>query len=122
MPACFLLNLTGCGFGGSLTGVNPAHRHLPSPQAGDEPVPPDQQRPALVIDTDRAGGCSHAEQPVVKMLAAGQFDVSGADFKPLVFVERPFGADHPFHERHATEAAVSACTRPARSSHGAACG
>ena len=62
-----------------------------------EPVPPDEQHPALIIEQDGPGGWCHADEPVIEVPAVRQLDIGGAQVKPLVSVELSLGDDFPIH-------------------------
>jgi len=61
-PAGLLQNLAAGGFGRFFTRVDPAGRELPAPAVGDEPVSPQQQHSALVVEYGGRGGLAMASR------------------------------------------------------------
>jgi hypothetical protein len=96
-PAGLLLHFTGCSIGRGLSLVDPAHRHLPAPQTGDEPVPPDQQGAPLIVNDDDASRRCHPEQAMFQVPPIRQLDISQAQIEPLVGVQRTLRAHCPLH-------------------------
>jgi len=98
-PAGLLLDLAGRGLLGGLALLDPSHRHLPAPGAGDMPVPPDQQHLAGFPD-DRGAGhrAGHPHHVLLEPLPIGEFHVHKVEAHPGAFIDRPTSVDRPLHD------------------------
>src|ERR1022692_2608934 len=73
-PSGFFFELACCGVGWRLVVLDLADRDLPAPGAGDEPVPPDEQDPLVIVGVDGAGAGWGADQAVCEVTSVGEFE------------------------------------------------
>jgi hypothetical protein len=75
-PAGFLLNLPGCDSRRILGVIDIAAGQFPHPPVDDQPMPPHQQDPVLVIHDDRRRGAAHAHDVLLELGTVRQPDRS----------------------------------------------
>src|SRR5262249_38841129 len=94
-PSSLFLNLPGGGSRRIFGLIDVTAGQLPHPPVNDEPMPPHQQHPVLVIDPNRRGRPANALDVLLELGSIGQPDRRDAQPDERVLITQPLTVDLP---------------------------